>query len=205
MPTILDISPPLSHRLGVWPGDVPFSLERSLSHEAGDGMRLSSLRTTLHAGAHADAPSHVEREGLSMHEVGLEPYVGACEVVEVRLPAGACILPEHLPGPLRAPRVLFKTGSDPASFTEDFVALSPELVRCLKAQDCVLAGIDTLSVDPFSSETLEAHHALFEAGMRILEGLDLRAVEPGLYTLIALPLRIEDGDGSPVRAVLLKA
>jgi len=184
---------------------VPFSLERSQSHEAGDNVRLSSLRTTLHAGAHADAPSHVEREGLSMHEVGLEPYFGACEVMEVRLPPGTCILPEHLPGPLRAPRVLFKTGSDPTRFTEDFVALSPELVRHLKAQDCVLVGIDTLSVDPFASESLEAHRALFEAGLRNLEGLDLRAVEPGLYTLIALPLRIEGGDGSPVRAVLLNA
>jgi arylformamidase len=136
----------------------------------------------------------------------LEPYLGSCEVIEVRLGSGACIRPEHVPGPLRAPRVLFKTNSnpDPEGFAEDFVALSPDLIPHLKDQGCVLVGIDTPSLDPFQSKDLPCHHALFDAGMHNLEGLDLAAVEPGLYTLIALPLRIEDGDGSPVRAVLLK-
>jgi arylformamidase len=202
VPTIFDISPLLSAKLAVWPGDTPFAL--ATREDA--GTRLGSLHTTLHAGAHADAPCHVLRAGRGIHALELEPYFGACEVLEVCLPPGARILPEHLPTAIRAPRVLFKTGSnpDPARFSEDFVALSSELIRHLKPQGCVLVGIDTPSVDPFSSSALECHHALFEAGMGNLEGLDLAAVAPGLYTLIALPLRIEDGDGSPVRAVLMK-
>ena len=206
MAILLDISPVLSARLAVWPGDTPFGLETQPGHEQGDGAPLGSLRSTLHAGAHADAPCHVQRGGRGIHAVDLDPYFGPCEVMEVRLAPGACIRPEHLPSPPRAPRVLFKTGSnpDPTRFAENFVALSPELIHHLKAQDCVLVGLDTPSVDPFHSPQLECHHALFTAGMCNLEGLDLALVEPGLYTLIALPLRIEEGDGSPVRAVLLK-
>ena len=202
MPVILDISPLLSPRLAVWPGDTPFTLA---ALEA-SGTRLGSLHTTLHLGAHADASCHVLGAGKGIHAMALEPYLGTCEVIEVRLPAAARILPEHLPGPIRAPRVLFKTSShpDPTRFVEDFVALSPELIRHLVAQDAVLVGIDTPSVDLFSSAALECHHALFEAGLCNLEGLDLSAAEPGLYTLVALPLRLEGGDGSPVRAVLMK-
>jgi arylformamidase len=102
--------------------------------------------------------------------------------------------------------VLFRTDSylDPECFTEDFNALSPELIRFLRDQGCVLAGLDTPSVDPFDSTGLSSHHALFECGLRCLEGLWLQEVPAGLYTLVALPLRIEGGDGSPVRAVLVE-
>jgi arylformamidase len=136
----------------------------------------------------------------------LDAYYGACEVIEVSLPPCGCILPDHLSAPIRAPRVLFKTASslDPSHFSKNFVALSPELIHHLKLQGCVLVGIDTPSVDLFESTALECHHALFEAGMCNLEGLDLSSVAPGLYTLIALPLRIKNGDASPVRAILVK-
>jgi arylformamidase len=107
---------------------------------------------------------------------------------------------------VEAPRVLFKTGShlDKETFNPAFNSLSPELVRALKAQGCLLAGIDTPSVDPLESVALEAHVALGECDMRVLEGLDLSGAEPGIYFLSALPLAIEDGDGSPVRAVLAR-
>jgi arylformamidase len=102
--------------------------------------------------------------------------------------------------------VLFRTDSypDPERFTETFNALSPELIAMLKDQGVRLVGLDTPSVDPFGSTGLEAHRALFAAGMRCLEGLVLKDAAPGRYTLCALPLKIEGGDGSPVRAVLLE-
>lgn len=206
MPRILDITSTLSPRLAVWPGDVAFSRDISMRLADGEFADLSSMRTTLHAGTHADAPGHILPGGASIDELDLAPYLGPCEVVEVSLPARQRIQPRDLPGPIRAPRVLFKTGSylDPEQFSETFNAFSPELIQCLHDQGCVLMGLDTPSVDPFDSTGLESHNALFRRGIRCLEGLRLKDVLPGLYTLAALPLKIEGGDGSPVRAVLLE-
>ena len=200
---ILDITAPLSPALAVWPGDVGFTRVVSLRHADGAVVELSAITTTLHAGTHADAPAHILPGAEPIDQVGLSPYLGPCEVIEVALPPGARILPEHLPGPARAPRVLFKTGSYPDSgrFRETFNALSPELIHHLHGQGCVLLGLDTPSVDPFASVALESHQALFQHGLRCLEGLVLGHVPPGLYTLVALPLKIAGGDGSPVRAV----
>jgi arylformamidase len=205
---ILDLTPPLSRRTACWPGDGGFSLAQTDWTSPEVQVKVGRMETTLHAGAHADAPSHYLPGAPSIDRVDLEPYLGPCEVIEVTgLAPGARILPEHLPGPVRAPRVLFRTLSFPDRevFTEGFTALSPELVRHLHAQGVLLVGIDTPSVDPFASRALESHQALGACGLRVLENLELAHVAPGLYTLSALPLRIEDGDGSPVRAVLFGA
>lgn len=204
MTRIIDITAALSPRLAVWPGDVGFSREILLRLEDGGAANCSAMTTTLHAGTHADAPGHILPGGQAMDAVDLAPYLGPCEVIEVALPPGERILPRHLAGPVRAPRVLFRTNSypDPERFCGSFNALSPELIHSLRDQGCLLTGLDTPSVDPFDSTALESHHALFGCGMRCLEGLRLEGVAPGLYTLVALPLRIEGGDGSPVRAVL---
>lgn len=205
MAVILDISPLISPRLAVWPGDIPFSRTVSCAMKRGDNLNLSSITTTLHLGAHADAPSHYLRAGQGMAEVDLSPYVGLCHVVQVSLPMGERIMPHHL-GEIRAPRVLFRTDSfpDPGHFNSDFNSLSPELIERLHDQGCVLVGLDTPSVDPFDSTLLESHQALARTGIRNLEGLVLDQVEPGFYTLIALPLKIEGADASPVRAILMR-
>jgi arylformamidase len=202
MATLFDISPRISPKLAVWPGDMPFEMKKRFLP---GGIESGSLQATLHLGAHADAPRHALPQGESVEALGLDAYLGHCEVIALQLPPRSRILPGHLAQPIRAPRVLFKTSSypDPECFTEDFTGLSPALVQDLKRQGCTLVGIDTPSVDPFDSVALEAHHELFTQGLRVLEGLDLRKIEPGLYTLIALPLNLEESDGSPVRAVLL--
>lgn len=204
MARILDISPLISARIAVWPGDVPFSRFVSCAMARGDNLDLSSITTTLHLGAHADAPSHYIRAGAGMAKVDLSPYVGLCQVVRVSLLRGERIMPHHI-GEIRAPRVLFRTDSfsDPEHFNTDFNSLSPELIEHLHALGCVLVGLDTPSVDPFDSKALESHQALARTGMCNLEGLVLDQVEPGFYTLIALPLKIEGADASPVRAILM--
>lgn len=202
---ILDISPLVSPRLAVWPGDVPYSRRVALSLAAGDNLELSSVEATVHLGAHADAPNHYLLGGQDISARPLERYLGPCQVVAVSLPRGARIRPEHLAEPVRAPRVLLRTGSfpNPESFNTDFNSLSPELVEHLHAQGVVLVGLDTPSVDPFEDKVLHSHQAVARHDMSILEGLVLEGVEPGLYTLVALPLKLEGADASPVRAVLL--
>ncbi len=202
---IHDLSPLIEPSLAVWPGDRPFSREVALSLATGANLDLSSIHTTVHLGAHADAPSHYGLGADAIDALGLEAYVGPCQVMRVKVGRGERIQPGHLTGPLRAPRVLFHTGTfpDPRQWNEDFASLSPELVDLLHAQGVVLVGIDTPSVDPFASKALESHQALLRTGMRNLEGLLLEDVPEGTYQLIALPLRIAGADASPVRAILV--
>src|SRR5437870_3920267 len=143
MPRLIDISPLVSERLSVFPGDVPYVRQTSRSLAAGDTLDLSSMCATVHIGAHADAPSHYVRGGAGIDARPLEPYFGPCQVVEVRTPPGARIRPDHLCGDLCAPRLLFKTGSfpDPEVWRQEFVALSSELVEFVHARGVRLVGI----------------------------------------------------------------
>lgn len=202
MRRLIDLSPPLSSRLAVWPGDVAFS-RNVTSHE--DGTTFSSITTTLHVGSHADAPLHMVPGAPAIDAVPLETWVGPCQVVEARVGPGGRVRLEDLSEPPAAPRLLVKTGTfqDRERFRSDFAGLHASLAAELATRGVVLVGIDTPSVDPFEDETFEAHRALVRAGIAWLEGLVLSHVPPGLYDLVALPLRIEGGDGSPVRAVLV--
>lgn len=203
--SIIDISPPIHPGIAVWPGDVRFRREVALDMAEGANLTLSSVTTTVHVGAHADARSHYLTTGDDIASHPLEPYLGPCEVIAVELERGARIRPEHLPATLRAPRVLFKTGSfpNPDDFNEDFNALSPELIAELARRGVVLAGIDTPSIDLFHDKVLATHEAIARHGVMNLEGLVLKDVEPGVYQLIALPLKLVGADAAPVRAVLI--
>ena len=201
---IYDITPLVSPRLRVWPGDTPPRREVLYDMKRGDPLTLSTLHVTVHLGAHADAPSHYGRDAPAIHERSLDYYLGPCQVMRPRPGAAACLEPDDLPRAVVAPRVLLATGSypDPEHFREDFVALSPELVDLLHERGVILVGVDTPSVDAYSSQDLPAHRRSLEHDMAILEGLVLREVPDGVYELIALPLRLEGFDASPVRAVL---
>jgi arylformamidase len=206
-----DISPLLSPRLAVWPGDTPLSrqvlLEFGEPYSAGSpvvsNFTLSSLDATVHLGAHADAPSHYGR-GPAIHERSLDYYLGPCQVLHVAVPPGTRITPAMLPAVVTAPRLLLGTNTypDPEHFNRDFAALSVELIEHLHALGVMLVGIDTPSVDLFDSKDLPAHQAFLRHDMAILEGLVLKEVPDGEYELIALPLKLEGFDASPVRAVL---
>jgi len=201
---IYDISPVVSPRLGVWPGDTPPAREVLLDMQRGDNLTLSTLRATVHLGAHADAPSHYAAHGAAIESRPLDLYLGPCQVVALGVPFATRILPAMLAVPIRAERVLFvtRTFPDPERFNDDFAALSPELVDHLHEQGVRLVGIDTPSVDLFHSKDLPSHQACLRHDMAILEGLVLAGVPEGLYELIALPLRLEGFDASPLRAVL---
>ncbi len=201
---IYDLTPPISEQLQVWPGDTPPSRQVLCDMKQGANLSLSTLHATVHLGAHADAPSHYGADAPAMHERNLDYYLGPCQVVRISVPRGTCIRPGDLETPVVAPRLLLATGTypDPERFNEDFAALSPELVEDLQRQGVKLVGIDTPSVDPFSSKDLPAHKMFLKFDMAILEGLVLRDVPPGVYELIALPLKLAGFDASPVRAIV---
>ncbi len=206
MPHLIDISPVISPRIAVWPGDVAFRRDVALDMDRGDNLTLSAITTTVHVGAHTDAPNHYRADGAGIAERALERYYGPCQVIRATPLPGGRIYPHHLKNiDIRAPRVLFHTGSfpDPDDFNTDFNSLSPELIEHLYDRGVRLVGIDTPSIDPFDSQALETHNAVADRDMAVLEGIVLEGVPEGLYTLVALPLKLEGTDASPVRAVLI--
>ncbi|HVE65842.1 MAG TPA: cyclase family protein [Thermoanaerobaculia bacterium] len=192
---IFDISRRISERTPVWPGDVRFSF-RHTSRLADRSLFESTCFTmSAHVGTHADAPSHVIDGEASIGDVALEPYVGRARVIDlaVRGEVGADALP---PRSLRIRRILFRTRGR--------AFLSPLAALRLAERGAILVGTDALSIDPEDAEDLPAHRTLLSRGVALLEHLALDAVDPGDYQLVALPLRFDDLDASPVRAILIR-
>ncbi|MDR5855318.1 arylformamidase [Caballeronia sp. LZ062] len=203
--TLIDISPPIAATTPVWPGDTPVGIERVWRMEAGSPVNVARLTLSPHTGAHADAPLHYDQHGAAIGEVALETYIGACRVVHC-IGAAPLVTPEMIAAHLddAPPRILIRT-YDRAPLTawdSAFCAVAPEAIDSMAAKGVKLVGIDTPSLDPQESKTMDAHRRIRAHGMAILEGLVLDAVAPGDYELIALPLKFSTLDASPVRAVL---
>jgi arylformamidase len=201
---IYDITPPITSHLAVWPGDTPANREVLCDLARGDNITLSTLRATVHLGAHVDGPNHYGKNAPAIDQRSLNYYLGPCEVIRVEVARATRITPEVLTREVITPRVLFATGTypDPQTWNGDFAALSVEVVDLLHDRGVITVGIDTPSVDLFESKDLPAHHALLRHDMAILEGVVLKDVPEGTYELIALPLRLVGFDASPVRAIL---
>jgi arylformamidase len=201
-----DISPPIRPETAVFPGDQPFEREITLDMAKGANIALSWIKTTLHIGAHTDAPSHYHRNGASIEERDLNYYLGSCQVIDVSKVGKRRILIKDLGDQaVQAERILFKTLSfrhaDP--FQMEFTSLSAELIDHLAKAGVKLVGLDTPSVDPADSKDLPSHAALYRNNLAVIEGVDLDEVPAGLYKLVALPLRLVGADASPVRALLV--
>jgi len=213
MPDLYDITPAITPDLAVWPGDTPVSREVLCDLAKGDSVTLSTLRATVHLGAHADGPNHYSMDAPGIGERSLHAYLGPCIVVHVQGQRDSRVQAEMVEaaiaevladGAVLPPRVLIATGTypDPTHFNEDFAGLAPELIDALHSRGGILIGTDTPSVDTFTSKDLPAHKRFLAHDMAILETLSLADVPAGVYELIALPLKLVGFDASPVRAVL---
>jgi len=200
-----DISQPIRTGIPVWPGDTAYREERNWAIGPDCPVNVSRLTLSTHTGTHADAPLHYDADGAPVGALGLDPYLGRCQVIHVP-PGTPHVRPQHVAPVLAAGirRVLFRTyerfphdGWDP-----DFTAIDAAAIDDLAARGVVLVGIDSPSLDPQNSKTMDAHQAVRRHGLAILEGLVLDHVPEGEYELIALPLPLAGADASPVRAVL---
>lgn len=199
-----DISQPLHPALPVWPGDTAFAIRQRWTYGDGSPVNVASIALSTHSGAHADAPLHYDPAGLPIEAVSLEPYLGPCRVVDARgcgSAIGADLVDAHWSAGVT--RMLFRTFDrfPMERWPENFTAVSAGAIKALHAHGVMLVGIDSPSLDPETSKTMDAHLAV-PRDMRILEGLVLDHVPPGDYELIALPLPLVGLDASPVRAVL---
>ncbi|MGF3104256.1 arylformamidase [Rossellomorea sp. DUT-2] len=202
---IIDISRPLHNDTPVWPGDTPFSFSLNWTKEETESVNVGQLTMSSHTGTHVDAPFHFDNEGKRILDLPLERFVGPAIVVSVE--NAAEISSERLEEVdlSGVKKVLFKTNAwkNPEEFPERIPPIAKDLAPFLKEKGVDLIGVDLPSVDPLDSKELYAHHSLREHDIGILEGIFLDHVEPGRYELVALPLPLKEGDGSPVRAILM--
>ena len=205
MQNLWDISPPVAPGSPVFPGDTPYQQQWTAIISPACPVNVSALTLSPHVGAHADAPLHYDPQGQAIGAVDLAPYLGPCRVIHC-VGRGPLVLWEHLAHALQdlPPRVLVRTYQHmPVDHWDgDLAAYAPETVERLAALGVMLIGIDTASIDPASSKTLDSHQTIRRLNLRVLENLVLDAVPEGDYELIALPLKLMTADASPVRAVL---
>jgi arylformamidase len=206
LPKFIDISRRLEKGTAVWPEDTPFELENVLSLDLGDTVNLTTIHFSAHTGTHIDAPFHFAEKGSTIEQMELGRFWGRAQVVTTIKENGP-LHPEDFDSYdlTLTSRLLVrsKASQHPQSlFPEAYVYPGLRLADYLGEKGIILLGSDGPSMDHQYSETLEGHQALLRNDIAILEWLDLSAVSDGIYELVALPLRIVQGDGSPVRAVL---
>jgi arylformamidase len=205
----IDVSVPLDANLPTYPGNTPFSLEPIKRIARGDSSNVSTLHMSAHAGTHVDAPRHFFDQGVGVEALPLEMLCGRTRVIEVNSRRG--ITAEDLAAAKLSEdvRVLIKTHNSrlwgTPQFHNDFTGVTDSGARYLVEHGIKVVGVDYLSVEVFKTPGAPAHHALLGAGTIVIEGLNLIEVEPAVYDMLCLPLRVVGSDGAPARVVLRKS
>ncbi|MCB4366427.1 arylformamidase [Hydrogenophaga taeniospiralis] len=216
MKKLWDISPPIHAGAPVFPGDTAYTQQWVASIEPGCPVNVSAITLSPHVGAHADAPLHYDAAGAAIGAVDLDAFLGPCRVVHA-IGCGPLVRPEHIAHALGKPpsggawsldalppRVLVRVYQHQPQdrFDDALPAFAPDTVEQLADLGVKLIGIDSASIDPADSKTLDSHQVIRRRGLRVLENLLLDDVPEGDYELIALPLKLTTADASPVRAIL---
>lgn len=208
---IFDVTLPVSSGLPVWPGDPEVVLARYGSIANGDGMNISRLACGVHTGTHVDAPLHYIENGSAVEQLPLYVLIGPAVVVDIpeaETITVNCLETAKLPSGVK--RVLFKTSNSALwrnprhEFNPDYVALTHEAAGWLVEKGIWLVGVDYLSVHLFSDHEPLTHQIFLQAGVVIVEGLNLQGISPGLYQLVCLPMKLAGSDGAPARVVLIQ-
>jgi len=208
---IHDVTLPISRDMPVWPGDPSIILEQVSSMDAGAHDNVSRLACGVHTGTHVDAPHHFLNDGRTVESLSLELLVGPAILVQVPeqvkiVDAGVL---EQAAIPSGTERLLLKTRNSQLwqraerEFFSGFVGISVDGAKWLVQHNIKLIGIDYLSIAPYK-QSLPTHRVLLEAGVIIVEGMDLSAISPGAYTLYCLPLKLVGSDGAPARVILVE-
>lgn len=205
--TWIDVSLPLHRALAHWPGEIGFEILRAQDISRGDPVTVSVLRLGAHTGTHFDAPAHFLKQGDTIDRIPFEAVLGRARVIEVNGTRSISARDLRPYGIRRGERLLFKTSNSgrlarAKSFFQDYAHLALDAAELLAGREVRLVGIDSLSVAAFGADSAPTHRALLEAGVWILEGLDLSSVEPGRYEMVCLPLRIVGAEGAPARVAL---
>lgn len=203
----IDATVPVRNGMIVYEGDPPVALERVQGIATGGICNLSHLEFGVHTGTHVDAPIHFIEGGAGIEAIPLDALMGSALVADARGATGNLDRPalERIGIPAGTERLLFRTPNsrlwDKPAFSSDFIGLTEDGAQYLLERGVRLVGMDYLSIAP-AGNPAPTHVALLRAGAVILEGLDLRRVEPGAYEFCCLPLLLVGADGAPARVLL---
>jgi len=204
-PRLWDISPPVHEGAPVFPGDTPYRQRWAATLGPGCPVNVSEITLSPHVGAHADAPLHYDPAGEPVGALALAPFLGRCRVIHA-IDCGPLVEWRHIEHALAdlPPRLLLRTyrRMPVDRWDGQLSAFAPATIEALADRGVQLVGIDTASIDPADSKTLDSHQVIRRRGLRVLENLVLDDVAEGDYELIALPLKLTTADASPVRAIL---
>ena len=206
--TLHDISLPITEDLPTWPGDPGIILDKISQISEGEVANLTHISSSVHIGTHIDAPYHFLGNGETVENISLDLLVGPAEVIEISTDQDITAQDLQNVGVTgKNKRLLIKTSNSNfwaegvSEFQEDFLSLKPEAAAYLVDCGVKVVGIDYLSIGPFSDPE-PTHRVLLEAGVLVIEGLDLSRIDPGTYRLMCLPLKIVGSDGAPARVLL---
>lgn len=205
----IDISVTIKAGMVHWPSDPAVSIKRINDMNKGDNNNLSFISMGTHTGTHMDAPIHFIAKGKSIDKMPLDACIGPARVIEIK--DRESIKPDELSAYRirRGERILFKTRNSKYwridAFMKNFVHIFPEAAKYLAAKGVRAVGVDYLSVGGYQKDGALTHRNLLNAGIWIIEGLDLSGVKPGKHELICLPLKILNSDGAPARAIIRKS
>jgi arylformamidase len=203
----IDVSVTVRHGMPHWPGNPPIVLERTMDIGRGDECNVSHLAMGVHSGTHMDGPVHFVHGAAGLDEMPLEATMGEARVIEIEDPQQVTVdeLRGHRLG--SGERILFRTINSircwrTEAFVEDFVYISEPAAVHLAEAGVQTVGIDYLSVGGYHADGARIHRILLDAGIWIIEGLDLSPVRAGRYDMICLPVKLHASDGAPARAIL---
>lgn len=199
-----DITMELKNSMAVYEGDPRFKMDNIYTTRE-HGYNVSRLNLGTHTGTHIDAPRHFFEDGTAVDSIPIEKLIGMAKVFFI----DKCSIDYDDIKELnieKHDKIIFKTINskiiEDDEFHKDFTALTEEAAEFLAKREIDMVGIDYMSIESFYSEDGKVHNILLSNNIVIIEYLDLREIEVGEYEIIALPMRIKDGDGSPARVIL---
>ena len=209
MKKFYDVTLTIDKALPTWPGDPELTLERVNKIEEGRNANVSRLDMGVHTGTHVDAPFHFLQDGNTVENLDLNALIGPVQIVQVAdevdfITADVVKKAGLVPG---IERVLFKTRNSAywhestLKFHTDFVGITEDGAQLLVDLGFRFVGLDYLSIAPYK-QSRPTHEVFLKREVVLLEGADLTEVQPGIYRLICLPLKLGNTDGSPARVIL---
>ena len=203
---IYDVSLPIYPGMIIWPGDPPFIKDVFKSIKEGSSSNISLLHIGTHTGTHIDAPLHFIHGAIGVDNIDPEVLVGKArlfQLPDVRYIDRKLLESFDLKG---VSRILLGTRNSSllkhGKLDMDYVFVTGDAARYIVDIGIKLIGVDYLSIEEPHNEGHPVHQTLLDAGIVIVEGLNLADVPLGDYELICLPLKIKDADGAPARVLL---
>jgi arylformamidase len=207
--TIYDISVSLGTESVDYPGDTKYIRDLILTIRESGICDVSKLTMSAHSGTHLDAPSHQIQNAKTIDQYPVQNFILPAHVVPIEDKESITSAELEKVNIQKGYAILFKTENSisgrciSGKFSEKYIYLSAEAADLCVEKHVRLVGIDYAAIDRFDDVSRPAHNKLLGNDILILEGVNLKEVPPGEYTLFCLPLKIAGGDGSPVRAILV--